>query len=254
MVQTELAFYVGCLNLSERLEAKGEPLCFPHAVAADQRIHAFEGLYDVCLSLSMDGRVVGNDFDASGKDLLMITGPNQGGKTTFLRSIGLAQLMMQAGMLVPARSFAANLSRRVETHFKREEDASMTSGKLDEELGRMSAIIDRLQPDGMALFNESFQSTNEREGSSIARTIVLALLEHRVKVFFVTHLYDLARRLYERGDTHMAFLRAERREDGTRTFRVVEGRPLSTSHGEDVYREVFQEETRAADPATVGLQ
>ena len=135
MVQTEPAFYVGCLNLHERLGAKGEPLCFPRAVAADQRVHAFEGLYDVCLSLSMEGRVVSNDFDASGKNSVMITGPNQGGKSTFLRSIGLAQLMMQAGMFVPARSFAANLSRGLETHYKREEDASMTSGKLDEELG-----------------------------------------------------------------------------------------------------------------------
>jgi DNA mismatch repair ATPase MutS len=249
MMQTELGFYVGCLNLHERLAAKGEPFCFPRAVASDQRVHAFEGLYDVCLSLSMAKRVIGNDFDASGKHLVMITGPNQGGKSTFLRSIGLAQLMMQAGMFAPARSFAANLSRGVETHHKREEDASMTSGKLDEELARMSAIVDRLHPDGMALFNESFQSTNEREGSSIARSIVFALLDHRVKVFFVTHLHDLARSLYERGDTRMAFLRAERLEDGERSLRMVEGRPLSTSHGEDLYRHIFEEEARAAGPS-----
>ena len=118
----------------------------------------------------------------------------------------------------------------------------------------MSAIIDRLCPDGLALFDESFQSTNEREGSAIARTIVLALLDHRVKVFFVTHLYDLARSLHDRNDLRMAFLRAERREDGERTFRLLEGRPLPTGHGEDLYRQIFEEEVQPADPASVGVQ
>jgi len=68
----------------------------------------------------------------------------------------------------------------------------MQSGKLEEELERISTIVDRLSPDCIVLFNESFQSTNEREGSEIGRQIVQALLESRVKVFFVTHMYALA--------------------------------------------------------------
>jgi hypothetical protein len=241
MVRTEFAFYLGCLNLHEQLEAKGEPVCFPQPLESGRREHAFEGLYDVCLSLTMPGRVVGNSFDAAGKHLVLVTGPNQGGKSTFVRSIGLAQLMMQAGMYVPARSCTANVSRGLATHYRREEDASMTSGKWDEELARMSTIVDRVRRDDMVIFNESFQSTNEREGSAIARSIILALLDHGVKVFFVTHMYDLARSLYERDDPRMAFLRAERLEGGERTFRVVAGRPLSTSHGEDLYRRIFVE-------------
>lgn len=241
MVQTELAFYVGCLNLQERLEAKGQPTCFPQPTDTKQRVHAFDGLYDVCLSLNMSGQIVGNDLAASDKDLVVITGPNQGGKSTFARGIGQAQLMMQAGMCVPARTFTANAIHVLSTHYKREEDPSMASGKWDEELSRMSEIVDRTCGDGMVIFNESFQSTNEREGSSIARSIVLALLDHGVKVFFVTHMYDLARSLYERGDARMMFLRAERLESGERTFRVTEGRPLSTSHGEDLYRQIFLE-------------
>ena len=241
MVRTELAFYLGCLNLHEQLEAKGEPVCFPQPLEPGRREHAFEDLYDVSLSLNMPARVVGNSFNASGKHLVLVTGPNQGGKSTFVRSIGLAQLMMQAGMYVPARSCVTNVSRGLATHFRREEDASMTSGKWDEELARFSAIIDRVRRDDMVIFNESFQSTNEREGSSFARSIVLALLDHGVKVFFVTHMYDFARSLHERDDPRMAFLRAERLEGGERTFRVVEGRPLSTSHGEDLYRRIFVE-------------
>ncbi|MDI6880593.1 MAG: DNA mismatch repair protein MutS, partial [Desulfitobacteriaceae bacterium] len=186
MLRTELAFYVGCLNLHERLTQKGKPLSFPLPVTPGERSHSFSGLYDVCLALTLEHRIVGNDMHADDKDLVIITGANQGGKSTFLRSIGLSQLMMQCGMFVPAESFCANICDGLFTHYKREEDATMNSGKLDEELSRMSAIVDNLRSNSLVLFNESFAATNEREGSEIARQIICALLEKRIKVFFVT--------------------------------------------------------------------
>ena len=115
----------------------------------------------------------------------------------------------------------------------------MRSGKLDEELGRMSDIVDALKPNSLILFNESFSATNEREGSEIARQIVCALLEKGIKVFFVTHLYELAHSLYAKKMGNAIFLRAERQDDGERTFRVIEGEPLQTSYGEDLYHRVF---------------
>jgi DNA mismatch repair ATPase MutS len=75
----------------------------------------------------------------------------------------------------------------------------MTSGKFDEELGRMSEIVDAITPNSIVLFNESFAATNEREGSEIARQIVNALLEKQVKVFYVTHLYELAHGFHDKG-------------------------------------------------------
>jgi DNA mismatch repair ATPase MutS len=240
MLRTELAFYVGCLNLHEQLAQIGEPTCFPMPVAAGSvHRHSFTELYDVCLALTMKQRVVGNDVNADDRDLVIITGANQGGKSTFLRSIGLAQLMMQCGMFVPAESFCANVCEGLFTHYKREEDASMKSGKLDEELSRMSDIVDNMTSNSLVLFNESFAATNEREGSEIARQITRALLEKRVKAFFVTHLYDFAHSVYERNADRCFFLRAERQPDGKRTFKLIEGKPLQTSHGEDVYEKVF---------------
>jgi len=182
---------------------------------------------------------VGNDVNADNKDLFVITGANQGGKSVFLRSIGLAQLMMQCGMFVPAESFCANVCGALFTHYKREEDSAMKSGKLDEELSRMSEIVDSLTSNSMLLFNESFAATNEREGSEIARQITSALLEKRIKILFVTHLYELAHGFYDRKMTNAIFLRAERHADGTRTFRLIEGEPLQTSYGQDVYNGIF---------------
>jgi DNA mismatch repair ATPase MutS len=255
ILRTELAFYVACMNLQGQLIAKGMPIAFPAPTSACERSHEFNGLYDVCLALTMGRGVVGNTVNADGKSLVIITGANQGGKSSFLRSIGLAQVMMQCGMFVGAEAFKAELCPALFTHYKREEDATMKSGKFDEELARMSEIVDHIAPNSMVLFNESFAATNEREGSEIAKQIVCALLEKRTKIFYVTHLYDFARGLFDRKIQDALFLRAERQADGTRTFRLLEGEPLETSYGEDLYRRIFEgvgDAMTAATPSDMG--
>jgi DNA mismatch repair ATPase MutS len=248
MLRTELAFYMGCLNLHARLALKGEPVCFPVPVASTERTHSFSGLYDVCLTLNLQSRVVGNSVDADDEDVVIITGANQGGKSTFLRSIGLSQLMMQSGMFAPAESFSSNVCDGLFTHYKREEDATMKSGKLAEELSRMSGVVDNMTPNSMVLFNESFAATNEREGSQIATQITSALLEKRIKIFFVTHLYEFAHGFFDRKMKGAVFLRAERQMDGSRTFRLVEGEPLQTSYGQDLYNGIFEGRNDKAKP------
>lgn len=254
MLRAELGFYVGCLNLRDRLAAKGEPFAIPEPAATASGgagcVLTARGLYDLALSLGTTERVVGNDLDADGKQLIVITGANRGGKTTLHRSIGQAQLMMQCGLFVPAAAYRANVCSGVFTHYKREEDPGMRMGKLDEELSRMSALVDAVRPAGLVLCNESFASTNEREGSEIARQIIRALLEAGVKVVYVTHLYDLASGLHRTGLETALFLRAERLADGRRTFRIVEGEPQPTSHGPDLYRRIFEPADRAGAVAT----
>jgi len=253
LLRAELGFYVGCLNLHEQLRARGRPASFPVPQEGEVALIA-RGLYDAALALHLDSPVVGNDVEAEGKRLVMITGANEGGKSTFLRSVGIAQLMMQAGMFVPAESLRANVCAGVFTHFKREEDASMTSGKLDEELSRMSEIADLIEPGGLLLCNESFASTNEREGSEIARQVVRAMLDAKIKVFYVTHLFDLADGFWREQLETALFLRAERRPDGTRTFRILRGEPLPTSYGEDSYRRVFGLTPGASVTTTTGAR
>lgn len=239
MLQEELSFYVGCLNLHEAITKAGGVVAFPEPLPAEAGAFAVRGLYDASLTLLTSGEVVGNDVDADGKELLVVTGANQGGKSTFLRSAGQAQLMMQCGMFVPARSYRASVSSGVYTHFKKEEE-SQKSGKLNEELQRMSDMVDEIRPHSLILFNESFATTNEREGSEIGRQIVRALLERDIRVFFVSHFYDFARSFYEENLTTALFLRAQRLEDGQRTFKLLPGEPLRTSYGEDIYKKIFK--------------
>ena len=241
LLQIELAFYIGCINLHESLKHLKEPIAFPEPKNIDDIQQSFRGLYDISLALTMQQKLVSNDITIGEKSLIMITGANQGGKSTFLRSIGIAQLMMQCGMYVPAETFSANVYNKVFTHYKREEDKTLISGKFDEELERMSNIIDTITPNSLILFNESFASTNELEGSNIAKEIVNALLEKNIKIFYVTHLYSLTSQFYASNNAEALFLRAVRRPDGTRSYKLIEGKPLETSFGKDLYVSLFKE-------------
>jgi hypothetical protein len=243
MLRTELAFYVGCLNLRTTLIRSGLPVCRPEPAEGSARGLRFQGLYDVCLALHKGSGIAGNTLDANGRNLIFITGANQGGKSTFLRSLGLAQMMMQGGMFVSAESFYGTLFADVFTHYRREEDRTMESGKFDEELSRMSGIVDDIRRPSLLLFNESFASTNEREGSEVARQIVRGLLDRGMSVVFVTHMYDLAHSFDAMQKPDFLFLRAERRDDGERSFLLSEGEPLPSSFGIDLYRTIFGEPT-----------
>ncbi|MGC8509029.1 MAG: MutS-related protein, partial [Thiomonas sp.] len=229
LLRAELGFYVACLNLHQRLTALGVALCMPaHHPQGAQRLSA-QGLCDPTLALTLQRAPVCNALAADGKSLVAVTGANQGGKSTFLRSVGLAQLMLHAGMFVAAQSYVGELASGVFTHYKREEDAGLRGGKLDEELDRMRAIAQRIRPGALWLSNESFASTNAREGSELLLQVVDALRQRGIKVALVTHLFDAARRLRAQDPDRVCMLRAQRRDDGSRSFRLEPREPLQTS-------------------------
>lgn len=249
VLRFELAFHVACLNLHDRLDELAVATCVPRFGLPGSRRLCFAALRDPTLALTLRRAPVSNDLEADGKGLIVVTGANQGGKSTFLRSLGLAQLMLHAGMFVAAQSYVGTLATGVFTHFKREEDARLQGGKLDEELVRMSAIADAIATGAVWLSNESFASTNEREGSQLLLEVVGALRDKGIEVWLVTHLFDAARRLAGSARGDAVFLRAERGDDGTRSFRLTPGEPLQTSFGADLYAEVFGPDAEARDAA-----
>ena len=239
MIRFEVGFYLGAMNLRRWLAALGEPVCFPAPQPQGRAVLSAAGLVDVGLSLRSGRRSVGNDLDADERSLVLITGANQGGKSTLLRAVGTAQVMMHCGLFVGATRFSADVRDGVFTHFRRREDATMSSGKLDEELKRLSELVDVVRRGPLLLLNESFAATNEREGADIAEGVTLAFQEAGAKIVFVTHSYELARRFQIGRRPGCLFLRAERLPDGRRTFRLPEGEPLPTSYGQDLFGRIF---------------
>ena len=194
MLRLELAFYLGCLNLQRAARrAKASRRASPNRCRRTSSRSPRAGLYDVCLTLTSRQPVVGNDIDADDKSLVMITGANQGGKSTLLRSLGLAQLMMQSGMFVGARVVPRQrLRRRVHAlQARRGRDAwraaSSTRSSPDER--------DR-RPDHARLASCSATSRSRRPTSAKARRSrarsFARMLDKQIKVVFVTHMYDLA--------------------------------------------------------------
>jgi DNA mismatch repair ATPase MutS len=243
----QTTFYRAALRLMDRLEGAGQRWCVPDPVDPADETPALRttGLCDIGLSLRTRQRVVGNDLDATGRPLVLITGANSGGKSTFLRALGLAQLLLQCGLPVAAEEFCATLVPALFTHYRREEDAELQHGKLDEELARMSALADLLEPGCLLLCNESFASTNDREGSAIARDIVEALVSAGVRVGFVTHLNELPVHLYQDRED-VVFLRASRDNDGSRSYRLQIAPPLPTGYALDLYEQILGTSSHAA--------
>ena len=236
-LREELAFYRGCSTLASSLRACGVALCVPNP-DTDVATTA-EGLCDPSLALRTGEAPVGNTVRLNMGQVLVMTGANRGGKSTLLRALGVAQILMQSGALVPATAFSAALVGRVFTHWTREEDEELRHGKLDEELGRMDAIVERIRPGDLLLCNESFASTNEAEGSQIFFDITSALADAQVGVRVVTHMFSYARALQDAPTLDVAFLRAGRAADRSRSFVLTPGVPLRTSHGADLYDRAF---------------
>lgn len=240
------AFYKGALNLKHHMMRFKIGFCFPTVSAKD--VLCFADLKEFIMCVQQRVEAIGNSCDIVNKMLLIITGANQGGKSTFLRSVGVAQIMMQCGLPVPATRFESGIFPSFFTHFTRREDSAMNSGRLDEELGRMSQIIDNLGESSLVLLNESFATTTEKEGSVIAYDIIKALNEAGVKVLTVTHLLSFAQKMYgemeadisEGRATHVEFFSAERVEGGRRTYKMIQHAPELTSFGLDLYEDIVK--------------
>ena len=235
----EWSFYQGCINLHKRAMALHLPFCFPTVCDETADELNFTELADISLALRHNISPVTNNLCMDGIRQTIVTGANQGGKTTFLRSIGCAQLMAQCGMFCAANMYKFSIRPRIFTHFCKPEDVSLDSGKLDEELARISRIVDSVATGSLLLMNESFSSTTEREGAAVAREIIGAFDDIGVKIIFITHLYEYAHTLGNKGRDDVLLLRAQRREDGSRPFIIQVGLTIPTSHGMDLFNELM---------------
>jgi DNA mismatch repair protein MutS len=193
----EVQFYVAYLEHVRRLEAAGLPFCYPEVSSVSREVHALE-TFDLALAGALVARratVVRNDFHLSGAErIVVVTGPNQGGKTTFARTFGQLHHLAGLGLPVPGRSARLFLPDRVFTHFEREEDITTLRGRLDDELVRIHAILGRATGDSVIVMNESFASTTLGDalyiGTEVLRRIV-ALGALAVYVTFVDELSAL---------------------------------------------------------------
>ena len=260
-LEREIAFYLGTAQLYERLRARGLPICRPRlAPAAERRLQA-RRLYNVNLALGTSeeraGSIVGNDLvmDAGGR-ILVLTGPNQGGKTTFTRAAGLLQVLVQAGLYAPAESATVSPADLVGTHFPVDEPGHAEGGRLAEEARRLAALFAAASERSLILMNESLASTSPSESLYLAQDVVRGLRLLGARAVFATHLHELGERVdainrETEGSSRLVSMVAEIESgaagsggnDGTnangavrRTYRIRPGPPVGLSYARDIAR------------------
>jgi DNA mismatch repair protein MutS2 len=219
----DLEFYLGALGFRDRAEAAGLAVCLPDLVGPDEPRRLL-GLFNPLLLMHGVTPVPCDLVSQRFASTVLVTGPNSGGKTRLLQSLGLAQLLAQAGSFVPARSGAIALTPGLVVSLIEEIRADQSEGRLGMELVRIRALFERLPPGAMVLLDELCSGTNPSEGEEIFELVVSMLTRLRPQAFITTHFLAFAARLErERKLMDLGFLQVELGVDRRPTYQFVPG-------------------------------
>jgi DNA mismatch repair protein MutS len=191
----EVQFYLAYLEMAERLREAGLPFCYPDVSARSKEIAVGE-TFDIALANKLvphGGSVVCNDFYMVGPErIFVVTGPNNGGKTTFARTFGQVHYLASLGLPVPGREARLFLPDQIFTHFEREENIETLRGKFDDELVRVHEILDRATTDSVIVMNESFNSTSLSDSLFVGTEVMRQILELGCIGVYVTFVDEIA--------------------------------------------------------------
>jgi len=219
--EREAAFYLAYLGFAARFEAAGLEFTLPEVGVDEKRLDVAGG-FDLALAhrlLEEGGDVVVNDVRLEGAErILVVTGANQGGKSTFARMLGQLHYLAALGCPVPARRARLTLVDAVHTHFDRAEDLRTLQGKLQEELERLRDLLERATPRSLVVMNEAFSSTSTDDALELGRGTLQRLLDLDAFGVYVTFVDELAS-----FDPRVASVTATVRPDegARRTFEIV---------------------------------
>jgi DNA mismatch repair protein MutS len=191
----EIGFYLAYRTFIRRFTETGLPFSYPEVTAETGTVSA-DGAFDLALAISSidEGTpIVCNDFHLTRSErVFVVTGPNQGGKTTFARMIGQCAYLASLGCPVPARRATLTLPDHIYTHFERQESLSTMHGKLDDELVRIHDILSCATDASIVIMNESFSSTTVNDALLIGTEVLGRIIKLQCVAVYVTFLDELA--------------------------------------------------------------
>jgi len=158
------------------------------------------------------------------RPIVLITGPNSGGKTRLLQTVGLSQLLGQSGLYVPAASATLPLVQGMFVSLVETETADQAEGRLGREMVRIRSLFETLGSPSMVILDELCSGTNPAEGTEIFALVVQLLDRLGALAFISTHYLDFARGLADEPPVQsLEFLRVETRDDLTPTYQFLPG-------------------------------
>jgi DNA mismatch repair protein MutS len=191
----EVQFYISYVEFVNTLEEHGLKFCYPSVDSYSKEVYAYES-FDIALAgkITQDrSSVVCNDFYLKDPErIFVVTGPNQGGKTTFARMFGQLHYLASLGCPVPGREAQLFLPDMLFTHFEKEEDLTTLMGKLEEELTRIRAILDHATSNSILIMNESFTSTALSDALLLGKEVIERVMILDMLCVYVTFIDELS--------------------------------------------------------------
>ncbi|MDA8199245.1 MAG: hypothetical protein M0Z54_07430 [Thermaerobacter sp.] len=215
----ESQWYLAYHDYVERWRAAGLPVCYPTVAARPGPVVIRGAFHPALMDVMPPGQIVCNDFLLMGPEhILVVSGPNQGGKTTYARLFAVVHYLAQLGCPVPAERASVSRFDQIFTHFEREEEAGHPESKLEAELRRLRDILATATPDSIVIINEAFSATTVRDGRELGRRVLERLTTLGARTVYVTFLEELSR-LSDATVSVVALMASEL--SGTRAFRLV---------------------------------